>query len=130
MVRAGRLVHRDRFPGIDSPAMAAASDQTISFALDPLGFVAAEPEEERIEDPRFVLTFSPGRHVWSTTVGRVRLTDDNLASTVDEIRGRMRERRRSTCVWVISDAATPPRVGRPPRGPRSRVLRSLRCPAA
>lgn len=108
MVLAGRLVHPDIAPGIDSPAMVGASDQTIRFALDPLGFVSAEPGEERIEDLRFVLTFSPGRHVWSTTVGRVRLTQDNLAATVDDVRGRVRERGRSACVWVVSEAATPP----------------------
>ena len=85
-----------------------AADDAIRFARDPLAYLVPGPDEERIDDARFVLTFSPGRHVWSTSVGRPRLADADVAPTWEEIRARMRERGRSSSVWVVGDEATPP----------------------
>ncbi len=88
--------------------MAASQEERIRFALDPLGYVAPEPDEERIDDARFMLAFSPGGHDWSTLVGRPRLAEDGVAAALADVRLRMRERGRSAAVWVVSDAATPP----------------------
>lgn len=87
--------------------MVSAADR-VRFAQDPLAYLVPGPDEERIEDERFVLAFSPGRHVWSTTIGRPRLIGDRVTSTLAEVRGRMRERDRSSAVWVVGSEATPP----------------------
>jgi hypothetical protein len=44
----------------------------LAFAEDPQAFVAIGPDQERIMTERFALTFSPGKHFWSTAVARVR----------------------------------------------------------
>ena len=88
--------------------MSGSRHERIRFAQDPLAYIAPGPDEERIDDARFVLTFSPGRHVWSTTVGRPRLLHDGVALTLEEIRALMRERDAAACVWIVGDEATPP----------------------
>jgi hypothetical protein len=44
-------------------------DAVRSFAEDPMAYVPAGPDQERIEDPRFIVTFAPGAHFWSVSVG-------------------------------------------------------------
>lgn len=88
--------------------MVAGPTERIRFAQDPLAFIPVGPDEERVDDPRFVLTFSPGRHVWSTTVGRPRLARDGVEAALTEVRGQMEDRGRSAAVWAVSDVATPP----------------------
>lgn len=97
-----------RGTGLDSPAMTPPTEDRMRFAQDPLAYLVPGPDEERIDDERFVLTFSPGRHVWSTSVGRPRLAEDSIGTALEEVRTRMRERGRSSSVWVVGDKATPP----------------------
>lgn len=72
------------------------------MAVLPLG-----ADEERIEDPRFIITFSPGAHFWSVAVGRLRCDSAQVAETVAEIRALMRTRDRVAAVWSVGRSATP-----------------------
>lgn len=86
--------------------MGVPSEKLRAFAEDPHAFVALGPDEERIATDRFTVTFSPGAHFWSTSVQRLRLTD-NVERTVAEIRGHMAERGRTSAVWQVGPSATP-----------------------
>jgi hypothetical protein len=88
--------------------MTLSRHERVLFALDPLAHLAPGSDEERIDDERFVLLCSPGRHDWSTLVGRVRLTEDGVETALGDVRTRMGERDRAAATWVVSDAATPP----------------------
>ncbi len=88
--------------------MTPSRHERVLFALEPLAHLAPESDEERIDDERFVLMCSPGRHDWSTLVGRVRLREDRIEAALGDVRTRMRERDRVAATWVVSDAATPP----------------------
>ena len=72
-----------------------------------MAHVPAGPDDERIDDPRFIVTFSPGAHFWSVSVGRLRLDPGQVAPTVAEIRELMAVRRRTASVWSVGDSSTP-----------------------
>ena len=82
------------------------SAELLEFAEDPGAFVALGADEERIRTDRFTVTFSPGAHRWSTSVQRLRLSDD-VEGTVAEVRRLMVERDRSAAVWQAGPSATP-----------------------
>lgn len=88
--------------------MTSPNDDLLRFAEDPLAYVSLGPDEERMDDPRFVVTFSPGVHFWSTSVGRLRLASDQVAPTVAEIRSLASARGRGSSAWIVGDSATPP----------------------
>lgn len=73
-----------------------------------MAWVPTGPDEERIEDPRYVVRFSPGAHFWSVQVGRIRLEPGEVDAVVAEIRELARERGRAASVWTVGDASTPP----------------------
>ena len=72
-----------------------------------MAHVPSGPDDERIEDPRFIVTFSPGAHFWSVSVGRLRFDPDQVASAVAEIRELMAVRGRTASVWSVGDSSTP-----------------------
>ena len=78
-----------------------------SFAEDPMAHVPPGHDDERIEDPRFILTFSPGAHFWSVSVGRLRFDPDQVAPAVAEIRDLMAVRGRTASVWSVGGSSTP-----------------------
>jgi GNAT superfamily N-acetyltransferase len=82
-------------------------DTLRSFAEDPMAHLPAAPDEERIMDPRFIVTFSPGAHYWSVSVGRLRLEPDDVVKAVGEVRELIRTRGRDASVWSVGDSATP-----------------------
>jgi hypothetical protein len=82
-------------------------DAMRSFAEDPMAHVPPERGEERIEDPRFIVTFSPGAHFWSVSVGRLRLDPDRVTPAVVEIRELIRARGRDASVWSVGPSSTP-----------------------
>lgn len=86
--------------------MGAPSAELRAFAEDPRAFLALGPDEERISTDPFVVTFSPGAHFWSTSVQRLRLSDD-VDGAVAEVRGLMAERGRTSAVWQVGPSATP-----------------------
>jgi hypothetical protein len=86
--------------------MGVPSDELRAFAEDPRAFVALGPDEERVGTDRFTVTFSPGAHFWSTSVQRLRLSDD-VEGTVTEVRGLIAERGRMSAVWQVGPSATP-----------------------
>ncbi|HSL14942.1 MAG TPA: hypothetical protein VK962_01570 [Actinomycetota bacterium] len=88
----------------------AADPALLAFAEDPDEYTALGPDEERIVTDRFVVTFSPGEHHWSTTVGRVRVGEGDVRGAVDALRDLMRERGRRAAAWTIGPSATPPRL--------------------
>jgi hypothetical protein len=87
--------------------MGAPSAEMRAFAEDPRAFVALGPDEERIQTDRFAVTFTPGVHFWSTSVQRLRLSDD-VERTVTEVRTLMARRRRAAAVWLTGPSSTPP----------------------
>jgi GNAT superfamily N-acetyltransferase len=83
-------------------------DRLLAFAEDPEASVGIGPDEERLLTDRYCVTFGPGEHVWSTSVGRVRFTDqDDVLAGVAEIRFLMTDRGRSAATWTIGPSATP-----------------------
>lgn len=76
-------------------------DAVERFAQDPMAHLPLEPGEERVEDARFILTFSPGAHFWSVSVGRLRFGDAAIAPVVAEIRELIRSRGRVASVWSV-----------------------------
>ena len=72
-----------------------------------MAHVPAGRDEERIVDPRFIATFSPGAHFWSVSVGRLRLEADGVAPAVAEVRGLLRARGRAASVWSVSGSSMP-----------------------
>ena len=87
--------------------MPPSNDDVLRFAEDPLASVSIGPDEERISDPRFVVTFSAGGHFWSAAVGRLRFGPDSVISVVEEIRFLAMERGHRASVWLVGDSATP-----------------------
>jgi hypothetical protein len=82
-------------------------DAMRSIAEDLTAYLPARPDEERVDDPRFVVTFSPGAHFWSVSVGRLRLDPDRVDQVVTEVRGLVSARARDASVWTVGDSATP-----------------------
>ena len=66
------------------------------------------PDEERIVDPRYVISLGAGSDPHFTVVQRLRLDADRLDEAVAEIRGVIARRGRTACTWEIGDSATPP----------------------
>jgi len=87
-------------PTIDEPLR--------GLAEDPAAWLPAEPGQERIEDPRFVISLEPGSHPWSVGVQRVRLQPGDVGSAVAEIRSMLTERGRTVSMWSVGSSATPP----------------------
>jgi hypothetical protein len=87
--------------------VSAARDELLRFAEDPMAHVVVGPDEQRMLDPRFVVTFSPGNHVWSTSVCRLRVGAGPVAATVEEVRALGAARGRRSAVWLVGDSATP-----------------------
>jgi GNAT superfamily N-acetyltransferase len=83
-------------------------DDVARFAEDAVSLVAPGPDEERVEDRRSVVTFSPGTHFWCVTVGRLRFDEGRVERDVGEIRELIRARGREASVWTVGDSATPP----------------------
>ena len=79
----------------------------LAFAEDPQVFVAIGPDQERIMTERFVLTFTPGEHFWSTAVARVRFDEGDVRGGVREVRELVQRRGRRTAAWTIGPSATP-----------------------
>jgi hypothetical protein len=84
-----------------------AEPDLLAFAEDPQVFVAIGPDQERIMTDRFVLTFSPGEHFWSTGVSRVRFDVGDVRGGVREVRELVRRRGRRAAAWTIGPSATP-----------------------
>ena len=72
------------------------------------GFVPLGPGEDRHETDRYILWFGRSDDASSTVAQRFRLDPDEVESTVEEIRGLVRERGRRACSWEVADSATPP----------------------
>jgi hypothetical protein len=83
------------------------SGELLAFAEDPSAFVAIGPDEERILTNRYSVTFTPGEHVWSASVERLRFGVDDVADGVAEIRGLMADRGRTAAAWMVGPSATP-----------------------
>jgi hypothetical protein len=77
-----------------------------SNAWQPLG-----PGETRIETDRFVLWLGRGQEPGWTVAQRLRLRADDVAATVDEVRGLVVARGRRACQWEVSSSATPADLG-------------------
>jgi GNAT superfamily N-acetyltransferase len=73
-----------------------------SNAYTPLG-----RGHRRIEDPRFVIWLGRGRSAHSNVVQRLRLDDDEVEETVEEVRDLLRRLDRPTSSWEVSSSATP-----------------------
>lgn len=86
--------------------MTSSSADLSRFAEDPMTFVPPEPGQERIEDPRFVVTFHKGSHDWSS-IERVRLEKATAGSTVGHLRSLVAERGRRSSTWKVGGSATP-----------------------
>ncbi len=91
----------------DGRCRVMAAPDLLAFAEDPQVFVAIGPDQERIMTERFVLTFSPGEHFWSTGVARVRFDVGDVRGGVREVRELVRRRGRRTAAWTIGPSATP-----------------------
>jgi GNAT superfamily N-acetyltransferase len=66
-----------------------------------------EPGEERIEDPRYVISLQPERHPWSARVQRLRLDPSEVGSAVADIRDVLTARGRSISMWSVGSSAHP-----------------------
>ena len=82
---------------IPAEVRALAEDSTAHAPIPP-GF-------ERILDSRYCLFLGPSDEM--TLVQRLRLTPDDIGSTVEEVRSLVRERGRSWLTWWITDSSTP-----------------------
>jgi len=78
-----------------------------AFAEDARALYAIGPDEERVATDRFVVTFSPGDHFWSTAVARVRFEEGAVQDGLDEVRQLMAARGRRAAAWTIGPSATP-----------------------
>src|SRR4029077_9777147 len=59
-------------PARAPPLGSVAMDDVRRFAEDAVVHVPPGPDEERLEDPRYVLTVTRGTHFWCVTVGKLR----------------------------------------------------------
>ena len=91
------------------PVSRHGSDRSelLAFAEDPQAYVSLGPHEERIDTGRALVTFTPGEHVWSTHVARVRMDAGHVRGAVKEVRRLMRRRGRSAAAWSLGPSATP-----------------------
>ena len=65
------------------------------------------PDEERVANERYVISFGAGSDPHFTVVQRLRLGNDDVDEAVDEIRALVASRGRRACTWEIGDSATP-----------------------
>jgi len=65
------------------------------------------PDEERVVDPRYVISFGAGSDPHFTSVQRLRLEPDGVVDAVADVREAVTARGRSACIWEIADSATP-----------------------
>jgi GNAT superfamily N-acetyltransferase len=77
------------------------------LAEDPAAFLPLEPGEERIEDPRYVISLEPESHPWSVRVQRLRLDPIEVESAVAEIHDVLTARGRSASMWSVGSSAIP-----------------------
>jgi len=83
------------------------SGELLAFAEDPDAHVAIGPDQERILSDRYCVTFAPGEHFWSVSVGRLRFGAGDVAARVAEIRGLAAARGRKAAAWTVGPSATP-----------------------
>jgi len=77
------------------------------LAEDPAAYLPVEQGEERIEDPRFVISLEPESHPWSVRVQRLRLDPGEVESAVAEIHDVLTARGRSASMWSVGSSAMP-----------------------
>jgi hypothetical protein len=65
------------------------------------------PDEERIVDPRCVISIGAGSDPHFTVVQRLRSSSGEVDEAVDEIHALIAARGRAACTWEIGDSATP-----------------------
>jgi hypothetical protein len=64
-------------------------------------------DEERVVDPRYVISFGAGTDPHFAVVQRLRLQSEQVDEAVAEIRALISARGRAACTWEIGDSATP-----------------------
>ena len=64
-------------------------------------------DEERIVDPRYVISLGAGSDPHFTVVQRLRLGSEGVDEAVDEIRGLIAARGRTACTWEVGSSAEP-----------------------
>ncbi len=77
------------------------------LAEDPAAYLPVEPGEERIEDPRYLISLQPGSHPWSVGVQRLRMDPSEVRSAVAEIHDVLTARGRSASMWSVGSSAMP-----------------------
>jgi predicted GNAT family acetyltransferase len=99
-------------------------------AYEPLG-----PGEQLIVRDRFILFLGRGDHAAATTVQYLRLSPEDLAATVAEVRALARAHGRHALTWEVASSATPPDLaarlkvlGMQPATPPKAVIMALREP--
>jgi GNAT superfamily N-acetyltransferase len=80
---------------------------TLSLAENANTHSPLGPNQERIENDRFVLWMGPGDHPSHNVAQRFRLTPETVEATVEEVHAILRERGRHACTWEIGSSATP-----------------------
>jgi predicted N-acetyltransferase YhbS len=90
------------------PPSGAISDRLRELAENSNAFLPLGPEDMRIECARFVLWCGRGKS-WNA-VHRLRLAENQVEPTVEEVRALLRARGRSHTEWEISSSATPPNL--------------------
>lgn len=65
------------------------------------------PDDERIENDRFVLWMGRGKSAHWNVAQRLRLQPDAIEATVEEVHALLSERGRDTCTWEVTTSATP-----------------------
>lgn len=66
------------------------------------------PEDERVENDRYVIWMGRGDHPSWNVVQRLRLRPEEVEPTVGEVHSLLLARGRSGCTWEIGHSATPP----------------------
>jgi hypothetical protein len=82
--------------------------EVMGLAEDSNCYVPLGPGFERIVDDRFILILAPYPGPHGTGVQRLRLRDDTVDVTVEEIRHRFGDMGRTSALWEVSTSATPP----------------------
>jgi hypothetical protein len=65
------------------------------------------PDEERLVDPRYMISLGAGSDPHFTVVQGLRLSSGEVDEAVDEIHALIAARGRAACTWEIGDSATP-----------------------
>ena len=72
----------------------------------PNSFIELRPGQERIETDRYTLCMEPSR--LASTVQRQRFAAGEVDEVVEQVRGLLRERGRTTTQWEVGSRAQPP----------------------